>query len=224
MNTLLTFLIAGATFLTNLGGMLAVQVDGLEPGPIVQVVGASDGTDPATRSEGIEVTVATVGEYHVVMMSDLPRSVADLDAFDLTDEYQAAAAVMCMLANFEDNFDAALEMMDVLMGPESPSAFDKSFVKEQIAQYPYVMRSYFKGATVENDYTPEVWSIAFTEGVTARQEDGYVRLTCQSSGADSARTFTLRQKGSTQEWFIFSDSYRGMMAGIRVPASADPWR
>lgn len=178
----------------------------------------------ATPAKGIVVEVSTVGESHVVKVSSLPRSLEDLKAFDMTDQYQAAAAIMCTLANFEDNFDAALEMLDYIMGPDSPSAYSKGFIKTQIGRYPYVMRSYFKGATVENDYTPEEWTVTFTEDTASDKKDGDFKVLCQSAGADSPRGFTLRQKESTKEWFLLLTSYMGLMSEIRVPASADAWK
>ena len=37
-----------------------------------------------------------------------------------------------------------------------------------------------------------------------------------AGGADSERPFTLRQKKSTGEWFLFGE-FTGLLAGIRIP-------
>lgn len=172
-------------------------------------------------NDTVKVSVAQNTDSVTVTMSRMPFYVSDLDEFDFTDEYQAAAALFCTLANFENNYDNALKMLDVMMGAESPSAYDESFIKNQLDQYPYVMRSYFNGATVENGYTLDGVSITFTEGPYSRDTEGYVKPFATSSGADSPRSFTLKLKESTAEWFLFSDTYRGLMAGIREPASKD---
>lgn len=161
--------------------------------------------------------------WDTVTVSELPECAEDLKAFEMTNEYQAAAAVICTLANFENRSDAAIEMLDFVMGPGTPNGFDKSFIKEQISRYPYVIRSYFKGAVSENDYTPESFTIFLKENPYSRQNDGYVKLFLKSSGADSERPLTFRQKASTREWFVFSDTYKGLMAGIREPKSLDEW-
>ena len=44
-----------------------------------------------------------------------------------------------------------------------------------------------------------------------------------SGGADSMRNITLRNKPSTGQWFVFSDSYRGLLADIRIPKCQDAW-
>ena len=163
------------------------------------------------------------GVDHFVTMSKLPTSVDDLkNYFDITDEYIAAAALFATLAHFEKDFDAAVEMLDYMMGPESPTRLDKEFLRDRM-NWPYVMRSYFEGATVENDYTPTSYKLTFHENSYSRDDEGYVRLWSPSSGADNERVFTLRQKKSTREWFVFADSFKGPMSQVREPASLDPW-
>ena len=101
--------------------------------------------------------------------------------------------------------------------------FDVSFIKNQFSQYPYVMRSYFDGTSPENNYEVSNVIITFKENQYSRTEENYVQLLAHSSGADSDRMFRLRKKPSTGEWFIFSDTYRALLAGIRIPKSVDKW-
>ncbi|MCQ2555361.1 MAG: hypothetical protein MJ171_06885 [Clostridia bacterium] len=179
---------------------------------------------PVPDAEKIKVNSTVEGNVHIVTVSGIPEKADDLMEFDFTDEYQAAAAVMMALAVFEENPDLSIALLDTVMGPESPSKFDEDFLKNQFAQYPYVIRSYFDGATVDNDYTVSGdYVLRITENIYSRQENGYVKLWFKSSGADSERSFTLRQKESTKEWFLFSDTYKGMTAGIRLPKSLDKW-
>lgn len=193
--------------------------------------------DPRQELTALTVSSEKGDGKAVVYFSRLPQNAKDMDAVDFTDEFQVAAAIIACFARYESNPDSCFEMLDVLMGPESPSAFDKSFVKEQFSQYPYVARSYVDGAAPDNDYyakelgaegSPDSDSslkISYTisEGPYSRDEDGYVQLWLQSGGADSARAVKLRKKASTGEWFLFSDTYKGLLAGIRQPASSDAW-
>ena len=192
---------------------------------IFTLVSCSNGENKKDDEETeIIVSVSENGDSYTVCISSMPKNEDELKYFDLTNEYEAATAVMCTLINFENNFDNALDMLDYIMGPEEPSEYDESFLKNQFEQYPYVVRSYFDGATPENDYeiSDEI-KITVSENPYSRDEDGYVKLWFKSSGADSERSITLRKKESTGEWFLYSDTYKGITAGIREPKSQDKW-
>ena len=51
-------------------------------------------------------------------------------------------------------------------------------------------------------------------------DEGYRIMDLKSSGADTARTITLRNKPSTGEWFLWEQT---LLAMIREPKSKDPW-
>lgn len=173
----------------------------------------------------ITVNITKIPGGKTLTFSRAALNADDLKAFDFTDEYQSACAVMFALARWEQSPGDSTAMLDVVMGPESPNAFTKDFIKGQFSQYPYVVRSYFEGAAVANSYAVPAGnlSLTFKENPYSREQDGYVKLFVRSAGADSDRSVTLRKKGSTGEWFLFSDSYKGLLAGIRVPANKDPW-
>jgi len=157
--------------------------------------------------------------------SKMLESVDELKELDITDEYQSACAVIFTLAAFEKKIDNAKEMFEFINGPENMSGFDLNFIKNQISQYPYVIRSYFEKATPENNY--EISSevvITIKENQYSRQEENYVQFLIHSNGADFDRSFKLRKKPSTGEWFIFSDTYRGLLAGIKAPKESDKWQ
>jgi hypothetical protein len=87
----------------------------------------------------------------------------------------------------------------------------------------YIGKSYFKGATPENDYTPsEPLEIEVNENPYSYQEEGYARLLLKSGGTDNERFVTLR-KMKDGRYVLWSDSYKGLLAGIREPESSDPW-
>ena len=175
--------------------------------------------------EGITVKIQSVRNGKTLLFSRPALNADDLKFFDFTDEYQSACAIIFALARYENDQNDSVAMLDVVMGPESPNAFTTGFIKDQFRQYPYVVRSYFGGASVSNNYSvnDSCLSLTFTENPYSREQDGYVKLFIRSAGADSERSVTLRRKASTGEWFLFSDSYKGLLAGIRVPSAADPW-
>lgn len=155
--------------------------------------------------------------------SRMLNNLADLKELDLKDEYQAACALLFTLAAFEKDETAGTEMFEYINGPEDMSGFDVSFIRNQFAQYPYVARSYFSGTSPENNYAVEGVKLSFKETPYSRTEDNYVQLAVHSSGADNDRMFKLRKKPSTGEWFLFSDTYKGLLAGIRTPKAEDKW-
>ena len=155
----------------------------------------------------------------------IPKSAAELKAlsiFNLKDPFCTAALTVIAFAAYESDPDACYEMLDVLNGPTDWSAYDKSFCKNQFAQYPYVARSYFAGATVANGYKPTVpYTVTVTDNPNSRSADDFITLYIRSAGADNPRAVSFRKKPSTGEWFV--TGYNGLLAGIRKPAADDPW-
>ena len=131
----------------------------------------------------------------------------------------AALAVMACCA-YESSPDDCFAMLDFLKGPQKLSVMDKQFLRDRLAGKGYVPRSYFKGTTPLNEYTPEKpFSITVKDNPYSYTNEGYAVLYLHSSGADSDRPITLRQKGD--QWFLWQIS---MLADIRLPRSLDPWQ
>ena len=176
-----------------------------------------------TLDADFNVEIDEIENGKTLVFSRMLTDVEDLKKLDITDEYQSACAVVFTLARFEEDFSKGEEMLEYINGPEDVSKFDIDFIKNQIDQYPYVVRSYFNNTSLEDNYTIKEVSITVLENTYSRDEEGYVKLWLHSSGADSNRSVMLRQKESTKEWFLFSDTYKGLMAGIRIPAENDKW-
>ena len=87
----------------------------------------------------------------------------------------------------------------------------------------FVPRSYFAGATPQNNYEPTApYTLTFFENPYSRDQlgEGYLTLHIRSSGADSPRQIKLRTKPSTGQWFLWEQF---LMVDIRQPTAADPW-
>ena len=184
--------------------------------------------NPDTPSVNFEINLVESEDGKTLTFSSMDVNLEILEKhFDLTDEYQAACAIIFTLAKYETDKEEALKMLDYVMGPETHSKFDEDFLKNQFEQYPYVIRSYFDGSTPDNNYLADYKegsvTLKVTENIYSRSEENYVNLFFTSGGADSARSVKLRKKESTGQWFLFSDTYKGLCSGIRQPAADDKW-
>jgi len=153
----------------------------------------------------------------------LPKNVAELVALKeatLETPFQAAVLTVLSFCHYCENEEEGIEMLNFLKGPTPLSVADTNFIHERLKDKKYLPYSYFKGATVENNYTPtEPFTITISEDRYSYAEDGYAKLLIQSSGADQARPIQLRQKGKEQ-WFLWEQF---LLSSIRIPKEEDPW-
>lgn len=145
---------------------------------------------------------------------------------DLSSPFTTAALLVHAICSYDpSNEEVCYKMIQKLMGEAQEfNNFDRSFMKDQMRdKWKYIGKSYFKGATPENDYTPdEPLEIEVEENPYSYQEEGYARLLLKSGGSDNDRFVTLR-KMKDGRYVIWSDSYKGLLAGIRQPESINPW-
>ncbi len=166
------------------------------------------------------------GQNLSVTLSDIPVSLSQLQAMPeaaLTRPEHTAALVIASLCVYPANKEAALEMLTFLHGPKGLSAYDKQFIADRFHDKDYVPRSYFRGATPENNYEPaKPYTLDFFENPYSRDQlkDGYLTLHIRSGGADSPRQIKLRNKPSTGQWFLWEQF---LLSDIRKPVSLDPW-
>ena len=153
----------------------------------------------------------------------LPESLEELKALpeaSLDTPFKTAALVVCADCVFAADKDIGIAMLNFLKGPEPLSNIDISFLKDRFSDGKYyVPFSYFKGATPENDYTPDKpFTITVKANPYSFQNEGRATLWLTSGGADSPRQIDLRQKGN--QWFM---TQQMILAGIRDPKSKNPW-
>ncbi|MBO4839454.1 MAG: DUF4428 domain-containing protein [Lachnospiraceae bacterium] len=182
---------------------------------------------PAPAAAPAAAATAAAGPNTFVFPS-LPKSVSELltlPGVSFHDPFAVAAMAVAAFCRFPEDRDTCFAMIDALKGPQPLSNVDKSFIKDRFMDGKgYIPRSYFDGATPENDYTPnQPYTIRVIESAHSRDQfdQGYITLYLKSGGADSERPVTLRHKPSTDEWFLWN--HTGILAGIRVPKSSDPW-
>ena len=158
----------------------------------------------------------------------LPETLEELKALpeaSLKDPAAVAALIVLALDRYPKDRQACFEMMNFLKGPEPLSETEKQQINNQhMDGRDYVARSYLKGATPENNYTPATpCRIEPFENPYSRDNyaEGYIKIFLTSGGADSPRYVVLRHKPSTGQWF--ANQFMGILSGIRIPKSADKW-
>ena len=167
----------------------------------------------------------TAGNAEVTFTFDaLPDGLEQMRALDeasLDTPFKTAALTVLALCRYPADRDASLEMLDWLRGPRPLSVAEKQFISDRFMDgADYVPRSYFAGATPENDYTPSVpYTLTFYAGPYAYSEENYAALDVRSGGADTPRRIKLRKKADGT-WALW-EQY--VLVGIRAPKSTDPW-
>ena len=162
---------------------------------------------------------------YAVTFSALPRTLAELKAMpeaSLHKPVEVVALTVAALAAYPESRDECYAMLDYLRGPRPLSPMEKQFIRDRFMDgKDYIPRSYFTGATPDNDYTPVLpYTVCLKDSASQFAEGGYRKFDVYCGGADSPRPVTLRTKPSTGEWFLWEQS---LLVGIKIPKSSDPW-
>ncbi len=142
---------------------------------------------------------------------------------DMKNEYAVPALTVMALNAYELAPEECHKMMEYLNGPDELTNSNKLFIEDRFMDHNgYKVRSYFKGASPENNYKPNhPYTITVSNSAHSRIDDNYLELYVKCYGADNDRKVRLRHKPSTDQWFIVS--YDGLLADVQTPAEKDPW-
>ena len=167
---------------------------------------------------------ATGGNKTVtVTFSRLPETFEEFAAMpqaSLSTPFDTAAMTILALCFYPENKELSLQMLDFLRGPRPLSGYDKSFIADRFRDSDYVPRSYFEGATPQNDYLPaEPYRVTVSENPYSYQNQGYATLYIRSGGADNPRSVQLRL-AKDGKWYLWEQF---VLVGIRPPESSNPW-
>ncbi len=178
-------------------------------------------------SQVAKKTVSNMGnKSYKVVLEQIPVNLEQLQAMpeaDLKKPENTAALTVAALCMYPIDKNASMEMLNFLQGPRGLTGYDKQFLTDRFRDKDYVPRSYFAGATPQNNYEPsEPLTLTFFENPYSRSNinEGYLTLHINSGGADSARQVKLRNKPSTGQWFLWEQF---LLVDIRQPVQADPW-
>lgn len=158
------------------------------------------------------------------VFASIPQNAEQLMALpeaNLDSPYKTAALAILSLLMYEKDKETCFAMINALRGPQPLSAYDMQFIRDRMNGKEYKARSFFAGATVQNNYTP---TTPLTTEVSSNPysftEENRATMYIKSSGADSPRQIKLRKKPSTNQWFVEEIQCLG---DVREPASSDPW-
>ena len=154
------------------------------------------------------------------------NSLEEIKDIDRSDPFMVAALTVHAICTYSTNKEESLKMIAYLMDEniQPMSNLLKQEIEDSMRdKKDYIGKSYFVGATNVNNYVPsEPLEIEVKENSYSYENEGYARLLLHSGGADSDRIITLR-KTKDNRYLLFSDTIRGLLAGIRIPESENPW-
>ena len=165
-----------------------------------------------------------MSEIRIITFEELPKNAEELRAMpqmSQKDPFEVAALVAAVLCRYEESAQDTIDMLNVLRGARHMSPYDLQFLRDRLTGKGYIPRSYFAGATPDNNYTPTVpYTIEVSDNLYSYTDslEGYVKLDLRSSGADNPRQAQLRSKG--EQWFLWENF---LMADIRAPKSDSEW-
>ena len=158
-----------------------------------------------------------------VVFAALPETLEEMKRLpqaSLSTPFDTAALTVAALAVYPKDREMSLSMLDFLKGPGTLSPYEQQFLRDRFMDKDYVPRSYFNGATPQNDYLPsEPYTVSVRQTPYSYQNEGYAKLYVTSGGADSPREITLRL-AKDGKWYLW-EQY--ILAGVRAPESSNPW-
>lgn len=158
-----------------------------------------------------------------VVFHNLPDTLEQFKALPqaaLATPFDTAAMTVLAFCFYPQNKELCYQMVDFLRGPRPLSGYDKSFIADRFRDADYVPRSYFNGATPQNDYAPQrPYTIRVSENPYSYQNENYATLYIRSGGADNPRSVQMR-KAKDGRWYLWEQF---ILVGIRQPESQNPW-
>ena len=158
-----------------------------------------------------------------ITFSSLPNTLEEFKALPqaaMSNPFDTAALTVLAFCFYPKNRDLSLAMLDYLRGPRPLSPMDRQFIRDRFMDKDYVPRSYFNGATPQNDYTPaQPYTVKVSENPYSYDEQNYAKLFVTSGGADSPRAIQLRL-AKDGKWYLWEQF---ILSDIRQPESSNPW-
>ena len=158
-----------------------------------------------------------------IVFNRLPESYEQfisLPQAKMSTPFETAAMTVLAFCYYPMDKELCLQMLDFLRGPRPLSGYDKQFIRDRFMDKDYVPRSYFEGATPQNDYEPqEPYTIIVKETPYSYANQGMAKLDIRLGGADSPRQVELR-KAKDGKWYLW-EQY--ILSDIRQPESSNPW-
>lgn len=174
--------------------------------------------------DNIKNAVKTAANKSVsVDFSKVPESFEEfvsLPEAGMKTPFETAAMTVLAFCVYPKDRELSVKMLNFLRGPRPLSGMDVNFIRDRFMDKDYVPRSYFEGATPENDYTPSLpLKITVSDNPYSYENQGYAKLFVRSGGADGLREIVLRE-AKDGKWYLWEQF---ILSDIRQPESANPW-
>lgn len=165
------------------------------------------------------------GKSWELSFEKLPKTLVEMQAMPqaaLKSPADTAALAVAAFCLYPENKEEAKRMIAWLSGPRELTPMYWSFINDRFMDnVDYIPRSYFKGATPDNNYTPDQpYTLKLWDDPNSHADPNYCKVLLESGGADSPRQIQLRLKPSTGQYFLWEQF---ILVGIRQPKSMDPW-
>ena len=159
-----------------------------------------------------------------IVFDSLPESYeqfVNLPQASMATPFHTAAMAVLAFCFYPKDSELCFEMIDFLRGPRPMNGADRQFIADRFREKDYVPRSYFMGATPDNDYQPSSpYTVAVSENPHSYDADGIAKLFIASGGADTPRPIQLR-KAKDGKWYLWE--YSSILLDVRKPESSNPW-
>lgn len=164
----------------------------------------------------------------IIQYNKLINSKEELQNEDRTNPYNVAGLFINIINSYNINDDNNfIDLLQFLMGDFQPiSNIMRQNIKDRMIQnekYKYIGKSYFKGATPQNNYTPSIpYEVEITENEYSKVGEDMLKLWIKNGGADNPRDITVRL-AKDNNYYIWSNSFMGLLTDIKEPESNNPW-
>ncbi|MBO7697991.1 MAG: hypothetical protein J6S38_03020 [Erysipelotrichaceae bacterium] len=171
-----------------------------------------------------------------ITFDKLPSSLQELKAIDRSGEngrFLTLALLICAYKTWrpDDQNTCEAMMRELFNSPtvkDCYNNFTKEFVKDRMLQngkWEYIADAYFDGAKSTNGYKPDLpLTITVKEFPYLPQtstiydvELSVDRIVIEFEGADTSRNISVYQDPADRKWYVWSDTYKGLLADIREP-------
>ena len=157
--------------------------------------------------------------------NSLPTNLDELKALpeaSLDTPFKTAALAILALNIYSNNKAEGIKCLNFLRGPKGElMEREKQFFDDRVNSKngKLIAKSYFKGATPDNEYEPtKPYTLEFFTNSHSYEQATFCMLHIFSGGADSERQVNLRV--ASGKWYLW-EQY--VMVGIKEPKSQNPW-
>ena len=157
--------------------------------------------------------------------NSLPSNLNELKALSeaqMDTPFKTAALAIIALCIYSENKEEGIKCLNFLRGPKGEMVErEKQFLNDRISSKngKLIAKSYFKGATPDNEYEPsKPYTLEIFTNSHSYEQPTYCTLHIMSGGADSERQIQLRV--ASGKWYLWEQF---VMVSIKDTKSQNPW-